>query len=110
MSRLRERNRQRTEGMAGRQPAVAVSCDEMWIYRGVRRGEKREDCWIWTAVVREIDGSRWVDFEVGDHSEARRSCDYTKGCPRPVCTAATLTRCTWDGSHPTGTRWANGAP
>ena len=77
MSRLRERSRQRTQGMAGRQPAVAMSCDEMWtpyqvrgrLYRGVRRGEKREDCWIWTAVVREIDGSRWVDFEVGDHSE-----------------------------------------
>ena len=37
---------------------------------GVRRGDKREDCWIWTAVVTEKDGSRWLDFEVGDRSEA----------------------------------------
>ena len=37
---------------------------------GVRRGERRENCWIWTAVVRELDGSRWVDFEAGDRSEA----------------------------------------
>ena len=58
------------EGRAGRQPAVAVSFDEMWTYRGARRGEKRENCWIWTAVVREIDGGRWVDFEAGDRSEA----------------------------------------
>ncbi len=67
---LRERSAERTAGLAGRQPAVAVSCDEMWTYRGVRRGEKRENCWIWTAVVREIDGRRWEDFEVGDRSEA----------------------------------------
>ena len=36
---------------------------------GARRGDKREECWVWTAVVREADGSRRVDFEVGDHSE-----------------------------------------
>ena len=66
---MRERNERRAQGMAGRQPAVAVSCDEMWTYRGCRRGEKRENCWIWTAVVRELDGLRWVDFEVGDRSE-----------------------------------------
>ena len=34
------------------------------------RGEKREDCWIRTAVAPEADGSRWVDFEAGDRSEA----------------------------------------
>ena len=55
--------------MAGQQPAAVVSCDEMWSYRGVRRGEKREECWIWTAVVQEPGGGRWVDFEVGDRSE-----------------------------------------
>ena len=70
LSRLRERSAERTAGLAGRQPAVAVSGDEMWTYRGVRRGERRENCWIWTAVVRELDGSRWEDFEVGDRSEA----------------------------------------
>ena len=41
----------------------------MWTYQGARRDEKRENCWIWTAVVREIDGRRWVDFEVGDRLE-----------------------------------------
>ena len=63
--------------MLGRQPAVVVSWDEMWtpyqvrgrLYRGARRKPKRADCWIWTAVVREADGRRWVDFEVGDRSE-----------------------------------------
>ena len=41
----------------------------MWTYCGARHGDQREDCWVWTAVVREADGSRWVDFEVGDRSE-----------------------------------------
>ena len=67
---LRRRGEERTEGLAGRQPAVAVSWDEMWTYRGARHGDKREEWWIWTAVVRETDGRRWVDFEVGDRSEA----------------------------------------
>ena len=72
MSRLRERNAQRTEGVAGQppEPAATVACDEMWTYRGVRRGERRESWWIWTAVVAEKDGRRWVDFEVGDRSES----------------------------------------
>ena len=69
MSRLRALSEARTEGRAGRQPALAVSFDEMWTYRGTRRGERREDCRIWTAVVREADGRRWVDFEVVDRSE-----------------------------------------
>ena len=49
---------------------MAVSWDEMWTYVGARRKGKRREAWIWTAVVREIDGRRWVDFEVGDRSEA----------------------------------------
>ena len=67
---LRKLGEERTEGLAGRQPAVAVSCDEMWTYVGARRQGKRREAWIWTAVVRELDGRRWVDFEVGDRSEA----------------------------------------
>ena len=47
-----------------------MSCDEMWTYVGARRQGKRREAWIWTAVVRELDGRRWVDFEVGDRSEA----------------------------------------
>ena len=43
--------------------------DEMWTYVGARRGEKRREVWIWTAVVEEADGRRWGCFEVGDRSE-----------------------------------------
>ena len=43
--------------------------DEMWSYLGARRKGKRREVWIWTAVVEEADGQRWVDFEVGDRSE-----------------------------------------
>ncbi len=35
----------------------------------MRGGEKRQEAWVWTAVVEEEDGGRWVDFEVGDRSE-----------------------------------------
>ena len=55
--------------MKGQRPALAVSCDEMWTYRGARHGAKGEERRIWTAVVREGGGGRWVDFEVGDRSE-----------------------------------------
>ena len=71
LSRLRERSERRVQGMAGRQPALVVSCDEMWTYRGVLTwGAAGGLAWVWTAVVREADGRRWVDFEVGDRSEA----------------------------------------
>ena len=49
--------------------ARVISFDEMWTYVGSRRKGKRRSVWIWTAVVEEVDGSRWVDFEVGDRSE-----------------------------------------
>ena len=60
--------RLRAEGRPGR-PARVISFDEMWSYVGARRKGKRREVWIWTAVVEERDGSRWVDFEVGDRSE-----------------------------------------
>ena len=47
-----------------------IAFDEMWTYRQARRGGKRQDVWVWTAVVEEGDGSRWADFEVVDRSEA----------------------------------------
>ena len=50
-------------------PARVMSFDEMWSYVGARRKGKRREVWIWTAVVEEWDGSRWVDFEAGDRSE-----------------------------------------
>ena len=46
-----------------------ISFDEMWTYVGSRRGGRRNSVWIWTAVVEEVDGSRWYDYEVGDRSE-----------------------------------------
>ena len=48
-----------------RRRAEVISFDEMWTYVGVRRGENRRSVWIWTAVVEESDGERWMDFEVG---------------------------------------------
>lgn len=50
--------------------AKVISFDEMWTYVGARRGEKRNSMWIWTAVVEEEDGSRWVDYEIGGRDEA----------------------------------------
>ncbi len=41
----------------------------MWSYVGARRKGKRREVWVWTAVIEEEDGSRWVDFQVGDRSE-----------------------------------------
>ena len=61
-----------------RKPAKVISLDEMWtpyqvrgrLYVGVRRKDRgRCEAWIWTAVIAEPDGRRWVDFEVGDRSE-----------------------------------------
>ena len=37
---------------------------------GARKAEKRNGLWVWTAVVEERDGSRWMDFEVGSRDEA----------------------------------------
>ena len=36
---------------------------------GLTGAGKREDVWIWTAVVEEMDGNRWEDFEVGGRDE-----------------------------------------
>lgn len=42
----------------------------MWTYVGARRRGKRQEAWIWTAVVEEVNGQRWSCFAVGDRSEA----------------------------------------
>ena len=31
---------------------------------------KRQEVWVWTAVVEELDGSRWAACEVGCRGEA----------------------------------------
>ena len=46
----------------------AISFDGMLTYQRARRGKKRQEVWIWTAVIELPDGRRCVDFEVGDHS------------------------------------------
>ena len=55
---------------AASQPEVVIAGTEMWTYRQGRRRGKRRNLWVWTAVTAETDGSRWVDFELGDRSEA----------------------------------------
>ena len=47
-------------------PVKVISFDEMWTYEGARRPGLRRSVWVWTAVVEEKDGRRWMDFEVGD--------------------------------------------
>ena len=80
----------------------------MWTYVGARRKGKRREAWIWTAVVREFDGSRWVDFEVGDRSEAPFLRLYERlpeaGLYRSDAYAVDVG---W--FPPTGTWWAKGA-
>ena len=55
--RMRRQSRQRTAGVAGNRPAAVIACDEM------RCG-----------LIRRRDtansGRSWVDFEIGDRSEA----------------------------------------
>ena len=63
----------KTGAQAGGQRTIVASTialDEMWTYLGARKAEKRNDLWVWTAVVEERDGSRWMDFEVGGRDEA----------------------------------------
>jgi len=69
LSNLRKVVKGRTESVWVVKTARVVSFDEMWTYVGARRGEKRKVVWIWTAVVEEEDGSRWMDYEVGGRDE-----------------------------------------
>ncbi len=60
----------RASGRVAPIAAPTIALDEMWTCLGARREEKRNDLWVWTAVVEERDGSRWIDFEVGGRDEA----------------------------------------
>ena len=94
LSRLVERGEERTAGRAGRQPAVVVSCDAMWTCRRARRGDKREEWWIWTAIGGWT--SRW-------ETVARlHFCGCTPDYPKQGCTGATPMRCIWGGFRRTG--------
>ena len=61
--------RKSTAGVVGAQPAAVIAFDEMWTYRQARRRGKRQDVWVWTAVVSEADDSRCADFDIGNRSE-----------------------------------------
>ena len=65
---MRRRGEKRTADVVGDRPAAVIAFDEMRTYRQARRRGQRQDVWVWTAVVRESDGNRWADFEVGDRS------------------------------------------
>ena len=67
---MRRRDAKRTAGVVGAQPAAVIAFAELWTYQQARRRGKRQDVWVWTAVVAEGDGSRWPDFEVCDRSGA----------------------------------------
>ena len=73
------------------------------------RPVRLQEAWVWTAVVRELDGRRGVDFEVRDRSEGPflRLCERLPeaGLYRSDAYAVYL-----GGSHPTDTWWAKGAP
>ncbi len=60
----------RASGRVSTIVASTIALDEMWTYLGARVSEKRNDLWVWTAVVEERDGSRWMDFEVGGRDES----------------------------------------
>ena len=74
----------RTGGRQDSVRASIVAFDEMWTYLGIRRGERRRDLWIWTAVVEERDGVRWRMYEVGgrDLSAFSRLLDRLPGADR----------------------------
>ena len=65
LSRMRRRSGQRSPCVAGIKPAAVIAWDEMWNCQKARRQGKRQELWMWTAVVEETDGRRWADPEVG---------------------------------------------
>ena len=69
LERMRAISAWRTSGRVSTIVASTIALDEMWTYLGARVGEKRNDLWVWTAVVEERDGSGWIDFEVGGRDE-----------------------------------------
>ena len=48
--------------------APEISFDDMRTCQRARRGKKRREVWLWTAVIKLPDGRRCVDFEAGDRS------------------------------------------
>ena len=46
--------RRRSPCVAGIQPAAVIAYDEMWTYQKARRQGKRQELWVWTAVVEKL--------------------------------------------------------
>ena len=76
---MRRRGQKPTAGTVGSRPAAVIAFDVMWTYQQARRRGRRQNLWVWTAVVSEPDGSRWANFELGDRRE-NTSCGCMKGC------------------------------
>ena len=70
LERMRAISAWRASGRVAPIVASTIALDEMRTYLGARKEEKRNDLWVWTAVVEERDGSRWMDFEVGGRDES----------------------------------------
>ena len=68
--RMRAMSAWRASGRSATIVASTIGFDEMWTYLDARRKEKRNELWVWTAVVEERDGSKWMDFEVDGRDEA----------------------------------------
>ena len=84
---------------AGGTPVQVLSCDARWTYVGARRKGPRHAVRIGTAVVAAGEGSRWLDFKMGQRDAAtcgrwyaRRpdaqryrsaACTVYQGRPRP---------------------------
>ena len=70
LERMRAISAWRASGRVSTIVASTIALDEMWTYLGARKAEKRNGLRVWTAVVEERDGSRWMDFEAGGRDEA----------------------------------------
>ena len=55
----------RTSGWTGSVRSSIMAFEEMWTYWEIRRGERRKDPWIWTAVVGDGNGVRWRMYDAG---------------------------------------------
>ena len=60
----------RASGRVSAIVASTIALDEMWTYLSARKAEKRNALWVWTAVVEERNGSKWMDFEIGGREES----------------------------------------
>ena len=64
------RNERMARGRAATIAASTIVLDRCGTYLGAGIEEKRNELWVWTAVVEERDGSRWIDFKVGGRDDA----------------------------------------